>query len=104
MCEGEGKSVYVGETSKNLYTRGLEHSKKYEGVKEDSFLQKHQVEKHFGRPAVYTAKVTGNFKDCLSRQVAEGVEIRRCAANLMNTKSEWHQPPIWRIQSEILRG
>ena len=63
-----------------------------------------QLEKHQGRPAVYTAKVTGTFQDCLSRQVAEGVEIRRCPANLMNTKSEWHQPPIWRVQSEILRG
>ena len=104
MCEGEDKSVYVGETSRNLYTRGVEHSKKYEGGKQDSFLQKHQVEKHNGRPAMFKAKVTGNFKDCLSRQVAEGVEIRRCTANLMNTKSEWHQPPIWRIQSEILRG
>jgi hypothetical protein len=104
MCQGDERSVYVGETSRNLYTRGAEHSKKYEGGKQDSFLQKHQQEKHQGRPAVFTAKVTGKFQDCLSRQVAEGVEIRRCAANLMNTKSEWHQPPIWRIQSEILRG
>ena len=103
-CQGEGRSVYVGETARNLYTRGMEHSKKYEGGKQDSFLQKHQLEKHQGRPAVYTAKVTGTFQDCLSRQVAEGVQIRRCDANLMNTKSEWHQPPIWRIQSEILRG
>jgi hypothetical protein len=50
--------VYVGETSRNLYTRGMEHSKKYEGGKQDSFLQKHQLEKHQGRPAVFTAKVT----------------------------------------------
>ena len=82
----------------------MKHAQKYEGGMQDSFLQKHQLENHQGNPAVYTAKVTGNFKDCLSRQVAEGVEIRRCDANLMNTKSEWHQPPIWRIQSEILRG
>ena len=57
--------------------------------------------KHYGRPAVYTAKVTGNFKDCLSWQVAEGAEIRRYAANMMITSSEWHQPPIWGFQSAI---
>ena len=103
-CQGEDRSVYVGESSRNLYTRGVEHIRKYEGGKQDSFLLKHQLEKHQGRPAVFTAKVTGTYKDCLSRQVAEGVNIRRCDANLMNTKSEWHQPPIWKVQSEILRG
>ena len=104
LCQGDEKSVYVGETARNLFTRGGEHISKYEGGKEASFLLKHQQEKHEGRPAVYSSKVTGYFKDCLSRQVAEGVNIRRCDSNLMNTKAEWHQPPIWRVQSEILRG
>ena len=104
LCQGADRSVYVGESARNLYTRGIEHSKKYEGGKTDSFLYKHQQDKHQGGEALYSAKVTGTYKDCLSRQVAEGVEMRRCTSNLMNTKSEWHQPPIWRIQTEILRG
>ena len=94
----------MGETARNLYTRGLEHATKYEGGKEDSFLRKHQLDKHQGMAAVYSSKVTGTFRDCLSRQVAEGVNIRRCQVNLMNTKAEWHQPPIWCVQSEILKG
>ena len=61
---------------------------KYESGKEDSILTKHQM-----------AKVTGIYKDCLTRQITEGVDIRRCTAILMNTKAEWHQPPIWRVQS-----
>ena len=104
LCQGADRSIYVGETSRNLFTRGLEHWKKYEGGKADSFLLKHQLENHDGCAAVCSAKVTKKYKDCLSRQVAEGVQMRRCEANLMNTKTEWHQPPIWRIQSEILRG
>ena len=104
LCQGEDRSVYVGETARNLYTRGAEHATKYTGGKEDSFLRKHQQDKHQGQDAVYSAKVTGTYRDCLSRQVAEGVNIRRCQSNLMNTKAEWHQPPIWRVQSEILRG
>ena len=94
----------MGESSRNLYIRGSEHAKKYENGKEESFLTKHQVEKHHGAAAEYSANVTGVFKDCLSRQITEGFKIRRCPVALMNTKSEWHQPPIWRIQSEILRG
>ena len=94
LCQGADRSIYVGETSRNLFTRG------YEGWKTDSFLLKHQLEKHDGCAAVCTAKGKKKYKDCLSRQVAEGVQMRRCEANLMNTKSEWHQPPIWRIQSE----
>ena len=104
LCEGDEKSVYVGETARNLYTRGGEHISKYEGGKESSFILKHQTEKHEGSTAVYFSRMTGYFKDCLSRQVAEGVKIRRCDYHLMNTKSEWHQPPIWRVQSEIFRG
>ena len=108
LCQEDGwtggRSVYVGESARNLYTRGLEHSQKYEGGSEGSFLTKHQLEKHRGTEAKFSARVTGTFQDCLSRQVSEGVFIRRSDATLMNTKSEWHQPPIWRVQSELLQG
>ena len=94
----------MGESARNLYTRGDEHSKKYAQRAEGSSLSKHQMEKHQGREAEYSAKVTGQYNDCLTRQVTEGVFIRRCEATLMNTKSEWHQPPIWKVQSELWRG
>ena len=71
VCQGPDRSVYIGESARNLYTRGLEHTKKYQGGKDDSFLHKHQQDKHQGAEAVFSAKVTGTFKDCLSRQVAE---------------------------------
>ena len=37
--------------------------------------------------------------------VVEGVQIRRCAGStkIMNSKSEWHQPALWRVRSEIAR-
>ena len=104
LCPSDDRSVYVGERARNLYTRGDEHTKKYTQRAEGSFLSKHQIEKHQGIDAEYSAKVTGQYNDCLTRQVTEGVFIRRCEANIMNTKAEWHQPPIWKVQSEILRG
>ena len=36
----------------------------------------------------------GLINDCLSRQVAEGFEIRRCEYQVMNAKTEWHQPAL----------
>ena len=72
--------------------------------KEDSFIEKHQNEKHGGIPADFTAKVTASFQDCLSRQVSEGVHIRRSGPGVLNSKSEWHQPSLWRVQSEVVRN
>ena len=105
LCPDTDRTLYIGETSRNLYTRGKEHTAKFEGEKEDSFMLKHQAEKHAGQHAVYDGKVTGVYRDCLSRQVSEGVMIRRSAGdiNIMNSKSEWHQPALWRVRSEIER-
>ena len=88
-----------------LHTRGREHIDKYQSVKRnpDSFIKKHQLEKHSDLPADFSAKVTGSFRDCLTRQISEGVHIRRCDGTVLNSKSEWHQPPLWRVQSEVIR-
>ena len=56
--------IYIGESSRNLYTRSKEHIAKYESRKQnkDSFIKKHQIEVHNDRPAKFNAKVTGMFK------------------------------------------
>ena len=105
LCHEDSKAVYVGETSRNLYTRSKEHVGKYRSRKgnQDSFMRKHQDEKHDGVEAYFKARVTGMFADSLSRQVSEGVNIRRGGQSVLNSKSEWHQPSLLRVQSEILR-
>ena len=105
LCPSEDKSTYIGETSRNLYSRGLEHQANYEAGHDDSFMRKHQIEMHAGQEANFGGSVTGRFRDCLSRQVIEGQQIRRCAGsnNIMNCKSEWHQPALWCLRSEIER-
>ena len=69
----------------------------------DSFTKKRHDEKHPGLPSDFGAKVTGQFQDCLTRQVSEGVSISRSSDRVLNSKSEWHQPALWRVQSEIVR-
>ena len=105
MCSEYEICTYVGETARNLYTRGREHVSKYQSRKTrgESFIATHQDQKHTGLPADFKAEVMGTFKDCLSRQVSEGVHIRRGGQDILNTKSEWHQPALWRVQSELRR-
>ena len=67
-------------------------------------MWQHQVDRHEGAEADFTAKVTQSFRDCLSRQVSEGVYIRRSDKEVLNSKSEWHQPALWRVQNELVKG
>ena len=105
LCVGEDKCIYVGETSRNLYTRAKEHvNKSTSTTSQDSFIKQHQAEVHQDEAANFKARVTGSFRDCLSRQISEAIQIRRSDLPVLNTKSEWHQPALWRVQSEMVRS
>ena len=103
LCPEDNQAVYLGETARNLYTRGKEHKRNYTKEEAESFMYKHQKDRHHGTEANFTAEVKASFKDCLSRQVAEGVHIRRCEKELLNSKSEWHQPALWKVRTELSR-
>ena len=100
LCPKEQRSVYIGETARNMYTRTQEHENNKDP---DSFMNKHMREHHEGEQRNFAARVTHTNKDCLSRQVREGVLIRRSERPLLNNKAEWFQPPLYRIHSEVLR-
>ena len=97
-------ATYIGETSRNLFTRGLEHQDKFEKRKPDSFMFNHQEERHPGDQPDYKVSVVGSYRDPLSRQVAEGVLITRCKEEILNSKSEFRQPPIVRVRREVNTG
>ena len=59
---------------------------------------------HPGDEASFRAKVTARTRDCLTRQVREAVLIRRSQVPVLNSKTEWHQPALYRIQNEVERG
>ena len=100
LCPEAEKAVYLEETARILFTRGKEHQKNYQKKEGESFMKKHQEDSHSGVEAVFNAKVKDSFKDCLTRQIAEGVHIRRCENVILNSKSEWHQPVLWQVRSE----
>ena len=102
LCKNTAPTTYIGETARNLYTRGGEHLQRSNA--EESFMRRHMQEKHAGEEEDFRAKVTHTNKDCLTRQVREGVLIRRSRKEIMNTRSEWFQPPLYRIRSELINS
>ena len=69
-----------------------------------SFMFKHQDNAHPGDQSMFKAKVTANTRDCLTRQVREAVLLRWSQVPVLNSKTEWHQPALYRIQHEVERA
>jgi len=105
-CEIDGCSgTYIGETSRNVYTRSLEHSGKYDKNNSDSFISKHQNEYHSGEPANLKVKFVKSFKDAMSRQISEAVTIFKTQEEgkiLMNSKSEWRQASMVEMREQVV--
>ena len=104
LCPAEKPTVYIGETSRNLFTRAGEHLKGYAQSKSGNFIEEHQRAVHGGAVPDFSAKVTHSFGDCMTRLVSEAVSIRRSEIEVLNSKSEWHQPALFTIRNEIVRG
>ena len=88
----------------NFYTRASEHISRYKTGTATSFKVKHQASDHQGDDPSYKAMVTASTRDCLTRQVREAVLIRGSQVNVLNGKTKWHQPTLFRIRSEVERG
>ena len=104
LCPEEERGVYIGESARNLYSRSREHLARFRAGTRTSFILKHQTISHPREEEDYKARVTASTRDCLTRQVREAVLIRRSDRQVLNSKTEWHQPALFRIQSEIERG
>jgi hypothetical protein len=91
-------SVYYGETGKSNYERGTSHLKDLRDEVEDTPLWKHCQLLHEGTHVKFQMKTTGSFPICEERQSDEGSRVKTSEAkHVLNSKSEWHQPPISRI-------
>ena len=111
LCPDGESPVYIGETSRNMYTRAREHAdgeRRAHGGEEGeslSFMRKHMEKYHRDTEiqSSFRARVVRTNTDSFTRQIREGVLIRRADRETMNSKSEWFQPPIFQVRSEIVR-
>ena len=92
--------VYVGETGRNAFSRGLEHRAAI--LKKDitSPLYSHSVDDHDGQSVTFNMHVTGSFgRDALKHQISEGVNIQETPAHfILNRRDEWRQTLLPRVQ------
>ena len=103
-CIEKGKTrVYEGESSRSARIRGSEHLSDLEKQRSSSVLFKHKENEHKHETMKITMKITKKFKDPLTRQANEAVRItnrNECKGELLNSKTEFHHPPISRIVVE----
>ena len=74
-------------------------------------MRKHEIEAHEGRTADFGAKVTHTNRDCMSRQIREGIGMRRSMQPILNSKTEWGSstdpmlvPPEIPLRKSLMRG
>jgi hypothetical protein len=97
------KTLYHGESSHSGYQRGLQHAEGLLKQRDDNVMWKHASIHHQGVVPEFRMTITGRFKGCLERLEDEATRIRETEAQiLMNSKTQWHQPPINRVV--VLRG
>ena len=101
-CEMKGKTrVYEGETSRNAKIRGEEHLRGLINKKDGNPLYKHKLIDHPDEDPQFRMQVLRRFKDPLTRLANEGVRIKeRKPLESLNSKSEFYQPAIVRLQVE----
>jgi hypothetical protein len=97
--EKQRLGIYIGETSRSLFERSMEHYRDMESFSHKSHIVKHWVLQH---PELETApsfkfKILEQYKDCLSRQVGEAIKILYSPDVLLNSKSEYLNNCLTRI-------
>ena len=83
--------VYLGESSRSLHERMVEHMYDAKTLDPGSHIAKHWMLHH---PSLNTMppfeyKIVRKYKDCLSRQLGEAVAIMRCPDELLNGKCDY---------------
>ena len=94
--------VYIGESARNVYSRGIKHEKDLSRKDKKSVLYRHVSSAHDKDDNVtFTTSVTGSYTDALTRQLSEAVKINNDPRTLINNKSEFHHPPVPRVQLTV---
>ena len=97
-AENDMVKVYEGESGRSARLRGAEHLKDLEKKREKSVLYKHIKNAHPNEEVKFKMEITQRFKDALTRQANEAVQIfSRPGQELLNSKSEFNHPPLARV-------
>ena len=109
ICLMDGRSkcdIYIGETGENMHVRMKSHLTKYyskkQDIRESSTFIKHLQNSHGGVREgskfedYFDIEIVKAYNKPLTRQTEEGTFMVNVKGELLNSKTEWHQPKIIR--------
>jgi hypothetical protein len=85
-----------------LHERAVEHLRDAEAYSTKSHIIKHWMLAHpvSNGPPKMAFKITGMFRDCLSRQIGEALKIHYSRDRILNSKNEYMGNCISRLTVE----
>ena len=109
LCVEEGRArggVYIGETGENMHIRMKSHLTKYNSkkaeIRESSAFYKHMENAHGGVKEgkafeeLFDVEIVKAYSKPMTRQTEEGTFMINVEGELLNSKTEWHQPKLIR--------
>ena len=109
-CVREGCNyVYLGETSRNAWSRGKEHLRGIQKRDNDSVFVEHIRECHdnvfvYGACFGYKMSVRESHKTALERQITEAVKINTTEKQTLNRKSGFRANAVLSLSSSLSTG
>ena len=104
LCKSRGLlRAYEGESSRNLYLRGLEHLNDFNGNNKKSVMKKHVDSEHPEEKenVEFEMILTGTFRRPIERQIEERIRIKNHdEETILNSKSEYYGPCVVRRVAE----
>jgi hypothetical protein len=96
------QDIYIGESSRNAFTRINEHIRQAANKSKDSVLHRHMLEKHSNDSSStpeFSAKVIRSYSgSALRRQISESVFIDQLTpSTAINSRSEWNTVHLPRL-------
>ena len=99
-CKEKGRdTLYLGESARTGYERGVEHLRDAKTKRENSHMFEHQKEEHPEKQeANFKMKIVRGHRSALPRQIQEAVMISNSwNKNLLNSKQEYNRCIIPRL-------
>ena len=98
--------LYIGETSRSVYERGLEHSRDFNEMKKDSHMIKHYFDKHEEEDIEnmkFGMRIARTTRTAFNRQIMESVLIqaKKSKHNILNSKSEYNRCALPRLTAKL---
>ena len=99
--------IYIGETNRSAYERGVEHQQDVIGCKTSSHMLRHLLHKHEEEESEWNSirfgmTIMKSTRTAFERQILESVEIQKARDQLiMNDKSEYNRCALARLTTRL---